>query len=89
MSTFPENLEFTYAKEMKKDIEKLFHDAKSVAIDLRESNRASLACIQLLIAAKNKAKKDNIPIVIQTSDALSTIITELGLEEILEDKERT
>ena len=59
MSDFPDNLEFNYAGEMRKKLLALFsNEAPSIYVDLENVERASLACVQLLIAAKNKAIKE-------------------------------
>ena len=86
MGQFSDNLEFNYAKTMKKEVVALFDGAKSVVIDLKNVERASLSCIQILVAAKRKADKDGVQIAIHASEALEAMLEDLGLSQILESE---
>lgn len=80
MQDIPSNLEFTYAPEFKKHITALCDNSGSIALDLQHVERASLACIQIILAAKKAADKDNKTMLIQPSESLMSIIKDMGLE---------
>lgn len=87
MAQFPDNLDFAYASKMKTEVACLFSGAKSVAIDLTNVERASLACMQVLVAAHDKAKREDIQLVIDASESFTIMLQKLGLDYIL-NKER-
>ncbi len=88
MSKFPSNLEFAYASRLKKDVSSLFTDSKAIVLDFKNVERASLACIQIIVAAHQKAEKEGLQFIIEASDRFGAILTQLGLGFILND-ERT
>lgn len=88
MSQFPSNLEFAYAGRLKKEISSLFSGSKAIVLDFRNVERASLACIQIVVAAHQKAQKEKLQFVIEASEKFTTILKQLGLDFILHD-ERT
>lgn len=82
MAQFSNNLEYNYAEHFKKEIAGLFVPGNPILIDLKNVERASLSCVQILVAAARKAEKDGIKFVIEPSDAMSKILNDLGLENI-------
>ena len=80
MVQFPDKLEYNYADYFKKEIANLFVENDSICLDLKNIERASLSCIQVLIAAEHKAEKENVKFVIEPSDTLKKILNDLGLE---------
>ncbi len=81
----PLHADLAYASELKKDIETLLvNNAKgSIEIDMSETERISLACIQVLIAARKKTAPGGRGFVFSASPAIETVLQELGLEDSL------
>lgn len=82
MKTWPDTLDFTYAPEFKKEILAIVSKPDAITLNFENVERASLACIQVLIAAKNKAEKDSLDFKITLSPALEKIMQDLGLHHI-------
>ncbi len=88
MGKFPDNLDYNYAVQLKKDILTLLSKGGDVFLDLKNVERASLACIQILVAGKQRADAANIEFRLEVSEAFCSIVKDLGLEQIL-NTERT
>jgi anti-anti-sigma regulatory factor len=86
MESFPSSLEFSYAGKMKSQIERLMAGSQSVLIDLEHVHAASFACLQILLAAKRKAARERVTLVIHVSDSLSRILEQTGLESIVQNE---
>lgn len=83
MGEFPDNLEYNYAAQMKKKVQAQFSSGSAVFINLKNVERTSLSCVQVLVAASKKASRENLGFVIAASDALAIVFRDLGLEQIL------
>lgn len=86
MPQFQDNLDYAYASRFKKEISKLFSGNEYITIDLRNTERASAACMQILVAAHKKAQKDGLQLIIDPSNSMKEIIEDLGLSTILSSK---
>ena len=84
---FPDRLDFSYASQMKKDVEELFAKGGAISFDLRNVERSSLACVQIIVAAYKEAARRDISLEIKSSDALKQMYKDLGLNEILNSNE--
>lgn len=78
---FGDQLDFTYAAELKKELGKSLKSGKEIKADLGQVERASLACLQVLIAARKKAREDGFDIHFILSEALGRVLEDLGLTE--------
>lgn len=85
MPQFPDNLEHIYAPEMKGVVASFFDGDKPVVLDLQNVRRASLACIQIILAAHSKAKRDGVQLVIESSESFTLILSAVGCGYILEE----
>lgn len=83
MAKFPDNLDYNYAVQLKKEILALLSKGGDIFLDLKNVERASLACVQILVAGKQRAKTENIEFRVEASEAFDSIIKNLGLEQIL------
>ena len=83
MGKFPDDLNYNYAVQLKKEILSLFSSGGDIFLDLKNVERASLACVQVLTAGKQRADKDNIEFRLDPSDAFKGIAKDLGLDQIL------
>ena len=61
----------------------LFSGGGDVFLNLKNVERASLACVQILVAGKQRAEKENIEFVLDASEAFAEIVKDLGLDQIL------
>ena len=84
MKKAPVNLDYAYAPSLKKGIQKQFKGGSSVFLDLQNVERASLACIQILIAARNKARKEDVAFSVNLSEPLKNILKDMGLTDFFE-----
>ena len=83
MSEFPVHLEFGYANELKGMLVKRLEFGEEIRLDFGDVQRASLACIQVLLAARAQAEKNQIGFVVEASDQFKNILQHLGLQEEL------
>ena len=83
MDVFPENLEFAYAGKFRSTLIEYYTGSKSIVLSLENTERASLSCVQLLLALKVKADKEDVQLKVDSSESLSEILKGLGLEDIL------
>jgi anti-anti-sigma regulatory factor len=83
MNYFPENLEFAYASKFRSSLLDYYSGLKTPVLSLENVERASLSCVQILIALKIKADKEGVQLSIECSESLLEILQDLGLEDIL------
>lgn len=79
----PSHCDFAYASVLKTEISSLFQKDKEVKINLSNTERMSLACVQVLIAACNKSKNESKELKIIQSDAVTKILEELGVSDMI------
>jgi len=81
---FPNHLELIHADDLHAHLTKqLSLKKKTITIDLSHTTRASLACLQILIAAKQEAQNAKKKITFKLNDELTKTIEQLGLNKAL------
>lgn len=78
--TVPEILDYEYAADLYTLIQKGFGSSDSFALDLSHVQRASLSCLQVLVAAKRSAKANTFDFTVSLSDSLQQAMKDLGLD---------
>lgn len=87
MKPHPENLTFDYAKDFKSDVSSVLQSSRKKIVDLSNTERASFACIQVILCAVQDANRNNAKLQFKVSPRLQSIFQELGVDKIM-DKER-
>lgn len=89
MNNIPENIDFGYAQQFKREIADLLSDTKSATLDLSHVQRISTTSLQLLVCAYTKAQKEGINLHITASDALRDALLDLDLGFVLDKEENS
>jgi len=82
LGDLPQNLDYNYAASLKGHLANELAEKKSILIDCGETERLSMGCAQLLLAAQKKAQDNDIEFKIKASSAVQNILQDLGLIDL-------
>lgn len=89
MSEFPSHLDFQEAVKFHAQMKSVCSDKNDVTLNLSHIEKISLSCIQVLMAAKKEHEKNERELLLEMSDTMRDVISDLGLQDFFQTSIRS